>query len=172
MVLQASRYIWKLLRWANKGKQLHYPFAYINRLKELEGIKGKGATVDELLNIEILFDAMAARAGLLIKECGESIANSKQSQRTKDNELFAQAKMKMVRAHMTYLNYYVYKSEVDSQAFKDKRIKPIMYDLVMVCCLKSLIQDCGAVFDAGFFVPGAWKNMNLALDILIKRLRP
>jgi hypothetical protein len=89
MVLQASRYIWKLLRWANKGKQLHYPFAYINRLKELEGIKGKGATIDELLNIDILFDAMAARAGLLIKECGESIAASKQSQRTKDNELFA-----------------------------------------------------------------------------------
>ena len=32
MVLQASRYIFKLLGWAIKGKKLSFPFQYINRL--------------------------------------------------------------------------------------------------------------------------------------------
>ena len=38
--------------------------------------------------------------------------------------------------------------------------------------LKSLIEDCGAVFDAGFFAPSAFQNMKGALDILIKKMRP
>jgi hypothetical protein len=78
----------------------------------------------------------------------------------------------MVRAHMTYLNYYVYRSQVENYKFVDMRIKPILLDLVMICALRSLLDDCGPVFDSGYFAPQAWKNMNTALDVLIKKIRP
>lgn len=61
---------------------------------------------------------------------------------------------------------------VDNYPFKDQNIKPILYDLVRVFALKSLIDDCGAVFDSGYFSHSAFKNLKLALDIAIKRMRP
>ena len=97
---------------------------------------------------------------------------SKATSREKDNELFAQAKMKMVRAHMTYLNFYVYLADIQKQDFKDKRIRPILLDMVKISALKSLMDDCGPVFDSGYFGPSAWKNMQLAFDQLIKKIRP
>jgi len=51
----------------------------------------------------------------LIKETVKSMQESKATSREKDNELFAQAKMKMVRAHMTYLNFYVYLADIQKQ---------------------------------------------------------
>lgn len=100
------------------------------------------------------------------------MTDSKAPSMTKDNELFAQQKMKMVRAHMTYLNYFVYRSDVEKHQFTDARIRPILMDLVKICSLRSLLDDPGAVFDSGYFAPSAWKNMNLALDSLIKKIRP
>jgi hypothetical protein len=79
----------------------------------------------------------------------ESSATAK----VKDNELFAVSKMKMVRAHMSYLNFYVYRAEVERHDFKDSRIRPILLDLVKISAIKSLMDDCGAVFDSGFFAP-------------------
>jgi hypothetical protein len=67
------------------------------------------------LSLDILLDACAARAALLIKETVKSMQESKATSREKDNELFAQAKMKMVRAHMTYLNFYVYLADIQKQ---------------------------------------------------------
>lgn len=100
------------------------------------------------------------------------MTDSKAPAMTKDNELFAQQKMKMVRAHMTYLNYFVYRSDVEKHQFTDARIRHILMDLVKICSLRSLLDDPGAVFDSGYFAPSAWKNMNLALDSLIKKIRP
>lgn len=67
MVLQASRYIFKLLKWKTEGKKMPFPFHYINRIEEIETLKARGTTVDECLDIDVLFDAMASRAVLLIK---------------------------------------------------------------------------------------------------------
>lgn len=47
-----------------------------------------------------------------------------------------------------------------------------MHDFAKIFALKSLIDDCGAVFASGYFVPAAFPNMKLALDVLIKRTRP
>lgn len=149
-----------------------FPFQYINRIEEIEKIKAKGTTVEECLNIDVLFDAMASRAAILIKQTGEGIATSTAPAKVTDNELFAQQKMKMVRAHMTYLNYYVYREYVVKHQFTDARIPDILIDLVKICSLKSLLDDPGAAFDSGYFAPSAWRNMNAALDLLIKKIRP
>jgi Acyl-CoA oxidase len=46
-------------------------------------------SVEECLNLDILLDACAARAALLIKETVEAMQGSKATSREKDNELFA-----------------------------------------------------------------------------------
>ena len=98
--------------------------------------------------------------------------DSSATAKAKDNELFAVQKMKMVRAHMTFLNFVVYRADVETQNFRDKRILPILLDLVKISAIKSLMDDCGAVFDCGYFAPSAWKHLQLALDILVKKIRP
>jgi hypothetical protein len=48
---------------------------------------------------------------------------------------------------------------------------PLLTNLAKIVALKSLVDDCGAVFDAGFFAPSAFGNMKSALDLLIKEMR-
>jgi hypothetical protein len=56
---------------------------------------------------------MAARAGLLIKQCFNAITNSKEPARIIHNDLYAQTKVSMVRAHMKYLSFFVYITEIN-----------------------------------------------------------
>jgi Acyl-CoA oxidase len=100
------------------------------------------------------------------------MADSTAPFKVKDNELFAQAKVDMVRAHFVYLQMFIFKHEVTTHKFKDSRIEPILLDLAKIIALRWLIDDCGRIYDSGYFVTSAWKNMNTALDILIKKIRP
>ena len=77
----------------------------------------------------------------------------------------------MVRAHFVYLQMYIFKHEVTTHKFKDSRILPILLDLAKIIALRWLIDDCGRIYDSGYFVTSAWRNMNTALDILIKKIR-
>jgi len=70
----------------------------------------------------------------------------------------------MVQAHIKYLSFHLYLTRVESQAFKSATIKPILLELIRIFALKSLIDDCGPVFAAGYFVPAALQNMKQALD--------
>ena len=45
-------------------------------------------------------------------------------------------------------------------------------DLYKIWALRSLLDDAGSVFEAQYFAPIANKNMKLALDLLIAKVRP
>lgn len=47
-----------------------------------------------------------------------------------------------------------------------------MIDLTKIVALKSLSEDCGAVYASGYFAPQAFDNIREALDILIRKMRP
>lgn len=78
----------------------------------------------------------------------------------------------MSTAHIKYIGFYLFKTMVEQKQYKDHNIKPILLDLVRIQGLKCLTEDCGAVFDSGFYCSSANTNMEQALDILIKRMRP
>jgi hypothetical protein len=48
---------------------------------------------------DLLMDALAMKALLLIHETNEAIQNSAAPQKIKDNELFSRMKLDMVKAH-------------------------------------------------------------------------
>jgi acyl-CoA oxidase len=62
MLLQSARFVFKLIKKAGKGQALPYPFQYISRAKELKAIQGKGKSVEEMLDISVIENALAVRA--------------------------------------------------------------------------------------------------------------
>ena len=62
MMLQSARFVFKLLKKAQKGQVLPYPFEYISKAKELLAIKGKGTSLEDMTNIQTLDQALAVRA--------------------------------------------------------------------------------------------------------------
>ena len=141
-------------------------------MKSLLATKNKGASVEECLNLGMLSDALAARASHLIVVCSKSMAENQQPQKIKDNEVFGDEKLTMVKAHLRTIIMQLYMHQVTNLKLKDARIAPILMDLARVSILTDLIKDCGAVYEAGFFAPAAHSNMKAALEIVIKRLRP
>lgn len=62
-------------------------------------------------------------------------------------------KLNMVNSHVKYLGFYLFKTMIEKHTFKDANIKPILIDLAKIVALKSLSEDCGAVYAAGYFAP-------------------
>jgi hypothetical protein len=90
MLLQSVKYVFKLYKDAKKhNKTLPEPFTYISNIEKLLAIKGRGKSTEELLDLNVLKEALAVRAGVLLKEVFELIAASKESEQVKENELFA-----------------------------------------------------------------------------------
>ena len=172
MMLQASRYVFKLVKKLKKDQHIHFPFEYLANMDTFLSIKGIGTTVDELLNLTILDQAMAVRSLYQIRETVRLIEKSKEPSKIKDNELFAQMKLNMVIAHIKYLAFYLFQTQINRLEIKDTNIKPIITDLAKIYALKSLVDDCGVVFDSGYFAASAHKNLKTALDQLIKKMRP
>ena len=89
MILQAARYIFKLINNVKKGKTIPHPFSFINRLEELSTLKGKGSSVEDFFNLDLILDALGVKAAILIRECSQNMADSTAPFKVKDNELFA-----------------------------------------------------------------------------------
>lgn len=45
-------------------------------------------------------------------------------------------------------------------------------DCFRINAIKSLIENCGAVYESQFFAPSAFNLMKMALDLLTEKLRP
>ena len=112
------------------------------------------------------------RASYLIKKTHTAIQASEEPQRTKDNELFAQAKVNMTRAHFQAISLTLYRNQVESQEFKDSRIKPLLLELAKIYALSTLMEDPAPVYDSGFFGSDASSNMKEALAQLVAAMRP
>lgn len=78
----------------------------------------------------------------------------------------------MVKAHVDYLVFHIFRNQIENHPWKDVRIKPLLNEVARVGALKSLIDNVGPVFDAGYFSPSASKFMSEALDEVIRKLRP
>ena len=98
---------------------------------------------------------------MLIKAYSES----KQPEKVKDNELFAQPKIMTIRAHLNYVNFHIFRHAVSTKAIKDPQIKKHLDLLIRILALDSLTKDGAPSFDSGFWGRGALRNMQKALDI-------
>lgn len=89
---------------------------------------------------------MRLRAGTLIQETFIKVMSSKEPAKVKDNELFAQDKLVMVKAHFEYLSLHITHHKIKTLKFKDTRIRPILLDLLRVNALTDLIKGGSICF--------------------------
>jgi len=128
--------------------------------------------VEEMMNLDVLEEALAVRAAVQIKDTAAAITNSQAPLKEKDNDLFAQMKVNMVRAHINYLVFVIFRRQIETHAFKDQRIKPLLNEIGRIWAINSIVESIGPIFDTGYFAPSASKLLTEALDILVRRLRP
>lgn len=81
-------------------------------------------------------------------------------------------KLDMIKVHMEYIQLYLFRDQVEKTVVKDQRIKALLLDAYKIAGLQSLINDCGDVYQSGYFAPEAHKMMKAALDKLIAKMRP
>jgi len=67
MLLQATRYLIKLIKKANQGQALPFPFEYLTEMSNTLLIQDKGRTMEECLDLEVLDRGLQALASQLIK---------------------------------------------------------------------------------------------------------
>ena len=78
----------------------------------------------------------------------------------------------MIKAHMFYLVFNVYRTKIEEIPFKDARIKDHLKLLGKILALDHLLNGGAVVFDSGFFATGSYANLQQAMSICIKELRP
>ena len=89
MFQQSSRYLLKQANKLDKNKKCEGYFEYINEMPNLSGTKSTAKTVDEFLSWEHLEKTMATRSLQLIYHTNKLLKESKESSKTKQNELYA-----------------------------------------------------------------------------------
>jgi len=172
MLLQSARFVFKLVKAAQKGAPLPYPFSYIGKAKQLSAIQGKGKSVEEAMDIDVIEQALAMRALSQIEATVKAMAASDAPEKVKDNELFARMKLDMIKAHIEYIQLYLFKDQVEKTQVKDQRIKAVLLDMFKISGLQILINDCGDVYASGYFATEAQSMMKKAMDILVAKVRP
>ncbi len=144
---------------------LPFPFEYLNQMPTTLKIQGKGKTVEDCLDIDVLSLALQAQTSQLIKETVKAYTESKQPDKVKDNDLFAQPKLMMIKSHMQFVQFHIFKTTVATLKLKDERIRKNLEVFVKIFALDALIREGAPAFDSGYFASGALHNLNKALNL-------
>lgn len=91
MLSQASRYLFKLVKRAQKNQKIPFPFSYINEIPQLLNLKARANSVDDFLDLDKLQEQLAVRAAYLISKTSAEVFKSTQPEVVKTNDLFGQA---------------------------------------------------------------------------------
>lgn len=97
--------------------------------------KGMGKTMEELLDLDVLEEAMAVRAAIQIRDTAVAVRESKAKPQEIENDLFAQMKINMIKSHMHYLAFHIFRQQYTTHPWKDARIKPLLDDVARVGAL-------------------------------------
>lgn len=114
MLGQASRYLVKLVAKANKKASLPFPFTYLNNMQKTLQLKNQARTKEDFLDLDILDLALQVKACHLINSTLQAFNANSENSKKKDNEIFQQAKLVMVKAHMKYIQFTVFRHMIDS----------------------------------------------------------
>jgi len=95
-------------------------------------LKDCGNNLEHFMKLDMLDKALQVRAAFVIERSLEGIDASHEPAKVKDNEMFAQAKLVMVRYHLQYLAFHLFRTHVESRTFKDPKIKKHMLLLAKI----------------------------------------
>lgn len=121
--------------------------------------------------MDTLGKALQVKACHLINQTLLAYNAHPESNKIKDNEIFQQAKVVMVKAHFQYVQFAIFRQEIETRAATGKNNEHLM-TLLVLSALDNLISDTAAVYDTGFFAPGSLRAMQEAWDECVAKIRP
>lgn len=101
----------------------------------------------------------------------EAYTSSQENNKKKDNEVFQQARLTMVKAHMKAVQFNVFRQQIKEKV-TDPKVKGYLELLAVISALDELLSDSGAIYDTGYFAPGSLKAMQDTFSDCVKDLRP
>ena len=137
-------------------------------MRETLSRKNRASTLQDCLNLDLLDLALQSQACNQIHTTMTAYNASGQPAKIKDNEIFAQDRLTMVRAHMQYILFHVAKSKIEQSEFQDPKVKQHLILLIKIFALDTLINQGAVVFDSGFFAPGSYQNLQKAQKMCIE----
>jgi len=154
MMLQSSRYLKKMVDRASKGKTIPEPFGYLNKIPALVKLVARINTIDDLLNLELLEEAMQVRAALYIVDVFNKMKESNAPEKTKENEIIAQQKLPMMFAHFDSVTVNVFRQRIEEDikkgAIRSANNKAVYDCLVKIYILENLSKDNGILMSSGY----------------------
>ncbi len=172
MAQQALSYIEQTVSAIKKGKPAQGIFSYINNIDSLCALKSQAFTVQQFSEINHLDNCLAVRAAMQIKDLFEKMSSSQASKVEKANDLFAQEIVNLVKSHMMYLSFVIFRNTIETTQFKDKNILPLLLILAKIFALKQLSNDATACYESGYFGSGSKTLIVNSMKKLLGDLRP
>jgi len=71
------------------------------------------------------------------------------------NDLYAFEFLKMQKVHHEYMSLIIFRDTISRREIKDLKVKELLNLLGKVFVLHTLSQDSGALYESGYFKPGA-----------------
>ena len=78
----------------------------------------------------------------------------------------------MTKAHLKYMQFYLFRKSCEEQIFNDPRNVKLMELIGKVFCLQELLEDSAPVYDSGFLSIGTYRAMQIALERCVTEIRP
>lgn len=172
MLGQACRYLFKQMSKLNKKQKLQFPFDYLNDIDKKLQTKNAARSVSDFKSLDTLDQAMQVRACHLVSTAFKAYSESTENVKRKENDIFQQARLECVNAHLKVLQLRIFRRRIAEQKFKDPKVKEHLETLGKIFALDELLSDTAAVYDTGFFAPGSLSNLKTAMDELVVQIRP
>lgn len=132
-----------------------------------------GSSKEHFLNLKNLDEAFKVKASFVIKQVFTAYTESKEPEKEKANEIFAQQVNDMAKVHLKYVAFNTFLVKIREHKFKDPNILPQLELVAKVFALNELTADCQQCFASGYFVnKEIFKSLHEAYKEALNQLRP
>jgi len=123
--------------------------------------------------LKFLSQALKVKTSFIVKGVYTAYMESKEPEKEKANDLFAQQVNEMAKAHLKYVAFVTFLAKIHEHVFKDANILPLMELVAKVYALADLCGDCSQCFASGYFPDkSCYDNLHAALKKALSQLRP
>ena len=165
MAQQNAKYVIKKVTKARQGKKAKGYFTYFNELDKLCCLKPTGIdSVEAFSSLDHLETALAVRAAYWVQKVVTDLSTSKEPEKVKINDLYAQNITRMSKCHMWYLTFLMAKENIRNHTFKDPNVKSTIELVMKIFALNQLSQDSAVLYETGYFKQGSTLLLNQSFE--------
>ena len=171
MAQQCAKFLVKSLGKIMKGEKLTGWVSYLNNVQDITEYKCQAKSPEDFDNLDTLEEMMMVKACFLIGDVCLKMVQGSEHINTKWNEMYQQELVEMARAHTLFVTFQIFKDGIKSSLLQEAT-KKHLYNLCKIFAANEVNNNCGPLFECGYFSAGHQK-MNLEfIKMQFKLVRP